>query len=191
MQAKIATSSFVSGAITGGIGGGISAVRDGRNFWHGGKIVEHYEMELPTYLQEPGTIDCRYKVFQSFDEHYNESCSDFTYIKQKYPEVPGSESQLARMYSSRNMALSKIDKMNASSVAECLKNDMGVSIEMKISDEMGRTVGHAVAVKSISIYDNGRMQMTLMNPDRYGITKMNKINPNKIINMFKIQKFKP
>ena len=182
----------VSGALVGGVIGGIDAYRDGRNFMHGGRLIEDVSMPLPQMNQQIGQVenlDCRYEVFRSNDTYYNGNTNSVSDLRNRFPNVETSDATMSKMYGSKRMSLLKLDTSGlskveiANEVAANLAKNNSVIYEMRINEKFA----HAVAVSRVRKYDNGRILLNFMNPSGAGGYRTN--NFNNLRQMFRVLKF--
>lgn len=139
------------------------------------------KMRLPQYYQK-GEYDCRYEVFKSFDTYYNKSTESTNVLRETFPSVESSDTQLANMYRSKRMNPHPIKDNNIENMVDIMKQNKGISIETKVNSNYG----HAVGVKSIKVYPN-KFVIRVMNPEYGGYQKITSFD--KVINMWKITKY--
>lgn len=168
-----------SGALVGGIWGGVDATRNGRNFWDG--TIIKTKMDLPQFYQQGG-FDCRYEVFRSYDTYYNKSTTNTNILREKYPNVEISNTELAKMYGGKKMNVRDIKNKNIENLVDIMKQGKGISIETKVNE----LYGHAVGVKSIKVYPN-KFVIRVMNPEYGGYQKITSFD--NVINMWQITKY--
>lgn len=170
--------------LTGGITDGIIAETQKRNFWHGGKLELDVSLNLPPTFQS-GEMDCRYEVFRSNDMYFNGWTDDVASFKAKYPNVATNRGQLIDMYESRNMKLHMLgswvkDKSSyeiAKTMAHFMEKGNPICYEFNLSG-----YGHAVSIRRVKVYDNGRIVLKLMNPSGFGGYTLR--NTNNLLNLF-------
>ena len=169
-----------SGALLGGIGGGISASLDGRDFWYGDRLVQKYEMSIPQ-MNQIGEADCRYEVFRSYDSYYNGTTTSVDELRQMYPGVESNDLLLSKMYADHGMSISKIPGITGTTsksdlakiLISMIDDNNGVSYEFWIN---AARCGHATALRSINVYDSGRIAIKLMNPSGAGGNSINQLS---------------
>jgi len=167
----------LSGAALGGIGGGISALRDGRNFWHGGRLTTDVQMQIPQGHQT-GQYDCNYEVAEQIDAYYGNNRND-TYFQSLEPGQGQGlrDSEIARMYGKAGYSPQQItvDLQNpantTSSIANSMSNNNAVVLNYRTGISGGYTAsgqrivfGHATAINRIRVFDNGKFIINVMNP---------------------------
>ena len=184
---------LIGGASEGVIGGiisGIVAAKGDRNFWHGGTIELDVSMDLPQLYQDDYSLDCRRVSCQSYDEYYNGSSASIEELRADFPTVQNNPVELKDMYLSRKLSINQyipdpeLDKAGiAKEIGEFLKQNKGVSYEMKLDD----INAHATAILRVRVYDNGRISVYLMNPGRGGVKVIR--NFKKLSKFWWIKKF--
>jgi len=134
-----------------------------------------FEFDMPTTSQN-GQYDCRYEVFRSLDKYYNGSTDSVLILRNKFPDAEKSDSAMAKMYSSKNLALNDITETVSSFSTEVekagflislMKENKAVIAEFMIKSN-GRTYGHAVGVKVVKTFSNGKVVIKVMNPSGEG-----------------------
>jgi hypothetical protein len=182
-----------SGILLGGITGGINAAKDGRNFWHGGRLTTDVSMPLPQMNQAPGTEDCRYETFRSIDEYYNGSTSDVADLRNNFSNVETKDAMMSKMYSSRGLGMRDFAKENITSqmtksdIAYKIANTMTANKAMVYEMNISKGIAHATAITRVRIYDNGKILINLMNPSGAGGYSIS--NFRNMRNIFSIFKF--
>jgi RHS repeat-associated protein len=171
-----AISALIAGTI-GGIGGGMNAVSDGRNFWHGGRLVTDTKLPIMNFKQV-GRFDCSYNCAESIEDYYGGSRT----WKDFYAIEPGStgqgltDSEHYRMYIKAGykvnpMAIDVDGPINtANNIAGQLSSGHPVNYVYTTgqsgvsSSGLRLSYAHATVVTRMRVFDNGRFIMNLMNP---------------------------
>jgi hypothetical protein len=167
----------VSGVAIGGLWSGIDAVRDGRNFWHGGRLTTDVSMPIPQGYQN-GTYDCNYEVAEQIDAYYGNNRSDTYFQSLERGQGQGLRgSEIAKMYGKAGYTPKQItiDLQNpintTSDIANAMSNNNAVVLNYRIGIGGGYTAsgqrivyGHATAITRVRIYNNGRFIINVMNP---------------------------
>ena len=179
----------LSGGLIGGVAGGIEAAMDGRNFWHGGRVVDQASMDLPKMRQSPDTDDCRYETFRSIDEYYNGETSSVEELRSKFPDLEHEKSfaKIQKMYNSKKMYFKSLDineEMSKTDIAERLIKAMNQNEPVYYEMRITKSAGHAVAVRNVTIYDNGRITIKLMNPSGAGGYRIH--NFKRMLHLYKV-----
>lgn len=165
LGSKLSGGKFLDGMVIGLMNAGFNHL----------KAYIDERMRLPNYFQEYESEDCRYTVFQSFDDYYNGEAGILAELRAGYPKVSNNDEQLRDMYNSKglaiNDALEGISNVKSPSmaveignnIAGNIKQGIGVSYEFKTSQG-----AHATGVTRIRVYNNGTIKLNLMNPARRG-----------------------
>ena len=159
----------LSGIGLGGIGGGINAMNEGRNFWHGGRLVTDVSTQLPPMTQT-GSY-CRYEVFRSIDTFFHGETLSVEYLRADFPNVESSVAQLREMYRSRGLIKTELGvnlDMTNTEIAQRMANFMqqGGAIHYEFIHPLHG--GHAVGINRVRMWDNGRVRVNFMNPSNVG-----------------------
>ena len=174
----------ISGAAIGGLAGGIDAVRDRRDFWHGGRLTTDVSMPIPQGYQN-GQYDCNYTVAEQIDAYYGNNRSESYFRSLEPGQGQGlRDAEIARMYGKAGYAPNQI--------AVDMKNPLNTTVEIANSMSRNNAVvlnyrtgviggftdsgqriifGHATAITRIRMYDNGRFIINVMNPMAGSTTK--------------------
>ncbi|MGN0029212.1 MAG: RHS repeat domain-containing protein [Marinilabiliaceae bacterium] len=157
-----------AGAVVGGVAGGINAVRDGRNFWHGGRVIREASIDLPRMCQV-GELDCRYEVFRSNDKYFNGSTESVESLRTNFSCVESSTTPMKEMYKSKGLSIRKLPQIKdnigmANELIDQMQNNKSIIGEILI----GPKQGHAMGLTNIRIYNNGRVFIKAMNPSGEG-----------------------
>ena len=178
-----------SGALLGGISGGIDAVKDGRDFWHGGKAIEDISMNLPQ-MNQVGELDCRYEVHRSNDQYYNGSNESVSSLRESFPNVETNDAAMARMYGSKGLAMEEFrisSDMSKAEIAHKMANNLSQNKAMIYEMKVDKGFGHAVGITRVRVYDNGKILINFMNPSGVGGYSIR--NFNSMLRMFTVFKF--
>jgi RHS repeat-associated protein len=166
-----------SGAIVGGVWGGIDAVRDGRNFWHGGRLMTDVSLPIPQGNQV-GLYDCNYEVAEQIDACYGYNRNDvyFQSLESGRSGVGLEDFEIGRMYGRAGYRVqlmnidSKIPLNTVNEVSNTMNNGTPVVLNYKTGitgyTNAGNPIkfGHATAITRVRIFDNGRFIINVMNP---------------------------
>lgn len=141
-------------------------------------VEDEFEFKIPLAVQD-GQYDCRYEVYRSLDKYYNGSTQSVAALRESFPDAERSDSAMAKMYSARSMALKDIteelaamgsDAAKAQYLIALMRKDVAVIAEFPIKAN-GRTYGHAVGVKTVKTFSNGKVVVKVMNPSGEGGSK--------------------
>lgn len=139
------------------------------------KIEEEFELKLPGVSQN-GQFDCRYEVFRCLDKYYNGSTLSISTLRSKFPDVERNDAMMAKMYSSKNLALNDITETvnafgteleKADYLITLMKANKAVMAEIPIKAD-GKNYRHAVGIKVIKTFKNGKVVIKVMNPSGEG-----------------------
>ena len=134
------------------------------------EVEEEFDFNLPSVNQN-GQYDCRYEVFRSLDKYYNGSTQSVLLLRNKFPDAEVSDSSMAKMYSSRNLSLNDITETvnalqteteKADFLISLMKENKAVIAEFTINSN-GKTYGHAVGVKTVKTFSNGKVVIKVVN----------------------------
>lgn len=139
------------------------------------KIKEEFELKLPGVCQD-GQFDCRYEVFRCLDKYYNGNTSTVSALRSKYPNVEVSDLNMAKMYSSRGLALDDLTETitalgseleKADCLIKLMKENKAIIAEIPIRMD-GKNYRHAVGIEVIKTFNNGKVVINVMNPSGQG-----------------------
>ncbi len=158
----------VSGFVLGGIAGGINAVKDGRNFWHGGKLEVDISNPI-TKIKQNTMYDCTYASAESNDTFIGGNKSQ-SYYKNENPGKSGgrglTDKEVYEMYKKEGyniLSMPTNDPKNY--IAGQMQEGRAVSLSYNTNITIdGQKFAHNVAVKRIKLYDNGKFIIRIMDP---------------------------
>ena len=187
----------VSGGLIGGVIGGIEAAVDGRNFWHGERLLEDVSLPMKQVNQDPkgdgsGQYDCPFACAESVESHYGgeRTLQDLknNYFDYNIPEDYRGvhPSKFGKLYGKSGYTASEITltyKTPIDVVNEMMgKLRDGVPVQFNYNTGVREVVNgkvfkyaHATIVNRIRLYDNGRFVINVMNLNIGGGTRFHSL----------------
>lgn len=171
---------LLTGGVIGGIGGGIDAVRDGRNFWHGGRLTYSYNLNLPA-----GTAQTANHCVPNTDAKLGATLG-----------VNMDGDAMANTYQSNPLGMSQMEEkamLNANGLDQTVYTwDGSSNSSFQLADDLSNKIqtdglttrfrlgyydpslkgSHSVGVSQVKIWDNGHSVIKVYDPNIGRVTRL-------------------
>ncbi len=176
-----------TGGLLGGISGGINAVRDGRNFWHGGRIEVDITNTQIIKVTQNGLNDCSYATAESNDAFLGGKKTQ-AYFKRNNPGAGGKvngngleDFEIYQMYKKEGYRVMSLPTDNPESYIAGQMKQKAISLSYNTNTTInGQRYAHNVAVQRVKLYDNGKFVIRIMDPATGSFRRLTKTQYNSI-----------